>query len=116
MAEVIEVKKPFAKKVNDLEVFRRSYSVSLQIHKATLSFPKIEQYALADQMRRASKSICANLAEGFDKQSVSKAEFKRFVSIALGSSAEMQVWLDYASILQYTKADETDRWRIAYDH
>jgi four helix bundle protein len=52
----------------DLEVFQRAYRVSLEIHEQSLRFPKIEQYALADQVRRASKSICANIAEGFAKQ------------------------------------------------
>ena len=45
----------------DLEVFQRAYRVSLELHRESLRFPKIEQYALADQLRRASKSICATL-------------------------------------------------------
>ena len=49
----------------DLEVFQRAYRISLDLHRASLQFPKIEQYAgLADQIRRASKSICGNIAEG----------------------------------------------------
>jgi four helix bundle protein len=52
----------------DLEVYKMAFTTSLSIHKSSLEFPKIEQYALADQMRRASKSICANIAEGFAKQ------------------------------------------------
>ena len=51
----------------DLEVFKRAYRVSLEVHRASLSFPAIEQRALADQVRRASKSICANIAEGYGK-------------------------------------------------
>ena len=52
--------------VEDLEVFQRAYRASLELHRASLQFPKIEQFAgLADQIRRASKSICGNLAEGF---------------------------------------------------
>ena len=52
--------------VEDLEVFQRAYRASLEPHRASLQFPKIEQFAgLADQIRRASKSICGNLAEGF---------------------------------------------------
>ena len=49
-------------------MFRRAYRVSLEVHRASLEFPAIEQRALADQIRRASKSICANLAEGFGRQ------------------------------------------------
>ena len=58
------------KTFKDLEVYRRAYALSLDVHRATLAFPKAEQYALGDQMRRASKSICANLAEGFARQRV----------------------------------------------
>ena len=54
----------FVRRVEDLEVFQRAYRVSLEVHRASLAFPQIEQFALADQIRRASKSICANLAEG----------------------------------------------------
>ena len=71
-----------AYRFEELEVFQRSYKISLEIHRASLQFPQLEQYALADQVRRASKGICANLAEGFGKQSHSKAEFKRFVHMA----------------------------------
>jgi 23S rRNA-intervening sequence protein len=60
----------------ELEVLRRAYRVSLEVHRASLEFPRIEQFALADQVRRASKSICANLAEGFGRQPVSKPEFR----------------------------------------
>ena len=68
----------FVSRVEDLEVFRRAYRVSLEVHRASLEFPRIEQFALADQVRRASKSICANLAEGFGRQQQSRPEFRRF--------------------------------------
>ena len=74
----------------DLEVFRRAYRVSLDLHKASLQFPKVEQFAgLADQMRRASKSICGNIAEGYGKRRRSNAEFKRYLLMAIGSADEM---------------------------
>ncbi len=66
------------------------------------TLPKTEQYSLADQMRRASRSICANLAEGFAKHHSSNAEFKRFIAMAIGSSNEMIVWLDFCIDLKYT--------------
>ena len=80
----------------DMEVFQRAYRLSLEIHRASPRFPVVEQRALADQIRRASKSICANLAEGYGRQKGSKAEFARFVRMAIGSSDEMRVWLRYA--------------------
>ena len=62
----------FVDRVEELEVFRRAYALSLEVHRASLELPRIEQFALADQIRRAAKSICANIAEGFGK-SVSRA-------------------------------------------
>jgi four helix bundle protein len=97
-----------------LEVFQRAYRLSLEIHRSSLTFPTIEQTALADQVRRASKSICANLAEGFAKQSQSKAEFKRFISMALGSADEMRVWIRYCLDLDYVDEQTWQRWRDDY--
>jgi four helix bundle protein len=94
----------------DLEVFKRAYAISLEIHKKTLVFPKIEQYALADQLRRASKSICANIGEGFIKQKYSRAEFARFITIAEASACEVQVWLRYACDLEYITQQEFAKW------
>lgn len=56
------------KKFEELNVFQKAYKVSLELHKFSLTLPSIEQYALGDQLRRASKGICANIAEGFGKQ------------------------------------------------
>ncbi len=99
----------------DLLVFQKAYRISLEIHRQSLTFPKIEQYALGDQVRRASKSICANIAEGFGKQSQSKAEFKRFVSMALGSAEEMRVWSRYCYDLGYIDQPTWQTWRDAYE-
>src|ERR1700758_2008770 len=104
----------WARGFEDLEVFRRAYRASLEVHRASLEFPAIEQRALADQIRRASKSICANLAEGFGRQLVSKPEFRRFVMMALGSADEMQVWTLYCRDLSYIDSDVAERWRSAY--
>ncbi len=79
------------KSFEDLEVFQRAYKVSLEIHRHSLEFPQREQYGLGEQIRQASKSICANIAEGFAKQRYSSKEFKRYIMIASGSSDEMRV-------------------------
>ena len=101
--------------VEDLVVFKRAYAVSLDLHQASLKFPKIEQFGgLADQIRRASKSICANLAEGFGKQRQSNLEFKRYLLMAIGSTDEMQVWLKYCSDLEYIDRETCERWRDEY--
>ena len=104
----------FANWVEDLDVFRRAYRLSLEVHRASLEFPRIEQFALADQIRRASKSICANIAEGFGKQRQSRIEFHRFVSMAIGSADEMQVWTLYARDLGYIGSEVAERWQSEY--
>ena len=100
--------------VGDLEVFRRAYVLSLELHRASLEFPRIEQFALADQLRRSTKSICANMAEGFAKQSYSAAEYRRYLIIAIGSSDETQLWLRYAVDLGYVEEVVGRRWSSEY--
>jgi four helix bundle protein len=104
----------FVSRVEELEVFRRAYALSLEVHQASLEFPRIEQWALADQVRRASKSICANLAEGFGRQQHSRPEFRRFLIMAIGSADEMQVWALYARDLGYIGGEAAERWRGEY--
>ena len=104
-----------ALRFDELEVFKRAYGVSLEIHRLSLDFPAIEQRALADQIRRASKGICANVAEGFGKQSYSKAEFRRFIHMAIGSADEMRVWLRYCRDLGYISEEKWSAWRSEYE-
>ena len=101
--------------VEDLEVFTKAYQISLKLHKLSLNWPKHEQFnGIADQVRRASKGICANLAEGFGKQSHSKAEFKRYIAIAIGSADEIKVWISYANDLSYISNLEAQSYRDTY--
>ncbi len=103
------------KQVEDLDVFRKAYKLSLELHEKSLGFPKHEQYhGIADQLRRASKGICANLAEGFGKQAYSKAEFKRFIAMSIGSADEIRVWLSYSQDLGYLSKEESNQYREAY--
>jgi four helix bundle protein len=98
----------------DLEVFQRAYKVALEVHRASLELPAIEQRVLADQLRRASKSICGNIAEGFGKQRRSTAEFSRFLGMAIGSADEIRVWLRFARDLGYIGEPQWRRWRDEY--
>ena len=99
----------------DLDVFKRSYKASLAIYRASLEFPKIEQvHGIADQLRRASKSIPANVAEGWAKAHRSPAELRRFVTIAIGSADEMRVWLRYGLDLNYINEAQWQEWRDEY--
>ncbi len=105
----------YVREPQDLEVFKRAYAVSLDIHRTSLKFPQVEQYDLAKQMRRASKSVCANLAEGFYKQVHSTPEFRRFVSMSIGSCGEMKIWIKYCLDLGYIDKNKHNKWVEEYN-
>jgi four helix bundle protein len=90
-----------APSVWDMIVFQKAYATALEAHRIAQTFPKHEQYELASQLRRSSKSICANLAEGRARQQGSNVEFRRFVLIALGSADESALWCRFAKDLGY---------------
>ena len=83
-----------------LMVFDKAYESSIKLHRMCHQFPAYEQMEIAHQLRRASKSICANLVEGFAKD-VSDKEKRRFVNIARGSNDEVKLWLLYSKDLGY---------------
>ena len=76
-----------------LKVWEKAHTFTLDIYKITLVFPKIETYALADQMRRSASSIPTNIAEGCGRNS--NLELSHFLNVALGSSNE----IDYQILL-----------------
>ena len=84
----------------DLDVYQRSFELALTVHKLTLCFPDIEKEELGRQLRKASKSICANIAEGFGRRQSSR-DFKHFLVMALGSADECQCHLKFAIELGY---------------
>ncbi len=102
------------KSFEDLDVFKRAYRLSLDIHRTSLSFPKLEQFEIAAQIRRASKSVCANIAEGFGKQRISSAEFGRYLAVAIGSAEEMRVWCRYCLDLGYVDEATWQVWSNEY--
>ena len=71
----------------DLQVWQKAHELTLDVYVTTRRFPTEEKYGLTSQIRRASVSIGANLAEGCGRRS--EAEFARFVRIAMGSGAEL---------------------------
>ena len=98
-----------------LAVYQRSYELAKEIHELTAAFPKTEQYELGSQMRRASSSIPVNIAEGFGKND-SKAEFKRFLRMGMGSANEMMVWLDFAKDYGYIEEAGWRKLSDEYEH
>ena len=104
-----------ARDVNSLEVFRRAYDLSIDIHRATLLFPRIEQFGgIADQLRRSSKSVCSLLVEGSGRQGENNTEFRRYVRMAIGSADEAKLWCRYAEDLGYVEHDTAESWRATF--
>jgi four helix bundle protein len=87
----------------DLEVYQRSMKVLVTVHKLVLTFPEYERFGLTDQIRRASKSIPTNIAEGYGRRKSSR-DFKHYLAIALGSANEMVVHLEITQELEYAQA------------
>ena len=96
-----------------LDVYQKAYRLALEMHKITLGFPKLEQYELAQQLRRSSKSIPANIAEGMGKQE-SAREVSRFIRMAIGSCDESRVWLEFSRDLGYMNAADQQRYDLEY--
>ncbi len=84
----------------DLDVYKQSYELMLLVHKNLDKLPSYEKHELASQIRRASKSCPANIAEGWAKRRFEK-EFKKHLDIALGSANEMEVHIEIARDLDY---------------
>jgi four helix bundle protein len=82
------------KSFRDLIVYRKAFEMACKIYGITSSFPKEEKYSLTDQIRRPSRSVCANLAEAWARKSYPKAFVNR-LSDALAEQLETEVWLDF---------------------
>lgn len=81
------------KTYKDLNVFREAYQLALDVSRATRAFPGPEQFELARQLRRAARSIPANIVGGWAKRA-SALEFKRYLQVAIGSCDECKLWLE----------------------
>lgn len=88
------------KSVRDLVVYRMAFDAAMRIFGVSKSFPKEEMYSLTDQIRRSSRSVCSNLAEGWRKRRY-KAVFLNKLSDAGQEAAETQTWLQFALRCNY---------------
>ena len=98
----------------DLEVFQKAFEASMRIFEFSKRFPKEETYSLTDQIRRSSRSVCANLAEAWRKRRYEKA-FVLKLSDCEGEAAETQVWLECAVRCEYLDRDAAVPLYQAYD-
>jgi four helix bundle protein len=92
------------KDFRELKVWQRSHALTLTIYRLTKKFPQDELFGLTSQIRRASASIPANIAEGCGRDG--DAELKRFLNIALGSACELDYHVLLATELGYVEATE----------
>jgi four helix bundle protein len=84
----------------DLKVYQMAFELAMQIYNITKTFPKDERYSLTDQIRRSSRSVAANIAEGFRKRQYPNM-FASKLADADAEASETQVWLDFALNCEY---------------
>lgn len=98
----------------DLAVYQRAFAAGMVVFKLSRMFPKDERYSLTDQARRSSRSIAANIAEGWRKRRYA-ASFISKLNDAEGEAAETQTWLQFAVECEYLQPDETRALYAEYD-
>lgn len=87
----------------DLEVYQMAFDAAMQIFELTKGFPKEETYALTDQVRRSSRSVCSGIAEAWRKRRY-KAAFVSKLNDAEAEATETQVWLEFSVECHYLDA------------
>src|SRR5213596_4076394 len=98
----------------DLDVYQNALATGLRVYQLSKKFPAEERYALTDQVRRSSRSVCANIAEAWRKRRY-KAAFISKLSDAEGEAAETQVHLEFGFHHGYLSRDELLKIDDAYE-
>lgn len=98
----------------DLVVYQRGFAAAMEVFEMSKRFPKEETYSLTDQIRRSSRSVCANLAEAWRKRRY-HAAFVAKLSDSEAEAAETQVWLQFAVECDYLTADATRQLYHGFD-
>jgi len=103
------------KTVRDLKVYRKAFDSAMEIFELTKKFPKEETYSLTDQIRRASRSVCSNLSEGWRKRRY-KAVFLNKLTDSGQEAAETQTWLEFSLHCKYIDENTFQRLDDDYEH
>jgi len=98
----------------DLKVFQLAYCLAMEIFHLSKRFPREEVYSLTDQIRRSSRSIAANLAEGFRKRRYPNMLVNKLTDCD-GEATETQVWLDFALDCGYLSQESHDHLTNGYE-
>jgi four helix bundle protein len=101
--------------VRDLKVYRKAFDSAMEIFELTKKFPKEEKYSLTDQIRRASRSVCSNLSEGWRKRRY-KAVFLNKLTDSGQEAAETQTWLEFSLCCKYIDEETFQRLDDDYEH
>jgi len=99
----------------ELRVYRSAIDLAMEIFELTKSFPTEEKYSLTDQIRRSSRSVCANIAEAWRKRR-NKAAFIAKINDSETEACETQVWLEIALRCKYLTEETTNDLLEKYDH
>ena len=99
----------------ELEVYKLGMESAMRIFEVSKHFPSEEKYSLTDQIRRSSRSVCTNIAEGWRKRRYPNA-FVSKLSDADSEAAETQVWLEFALKCSYLDQNIYDELNTVYDH
>ncbi|MFZ2654301.1 MAG: four helix bundle protein [Victivallales bacterium] len=99
----------------DLRVYQNSVEVAMEIFELTKKFPHEEKYSMVDQMRRASRSVCTNIAEAWRKRRY-KAAFIAKLSDSESEACEMQVWNEFALRCSYMNLEAKNKVEQRYEH
>ncbi len=98
----------------ELDVYKKGFEAAMEIFVKSKSFPKEETYSLTDQIRRSSRSVCANLAEAWRKRRY-VAAFVAKLNDVEGEAAETQTWLEFAVKCEYLDRDLAVKLYKEYD-
>ena len=98
----------------DLKVYELAYKLAMEIFNETKSFPKEERYSLTDQIRRSSRSVATNIAEGYRKRRYPNM-FVSKMADADSEAAETQVWLDFAQDCGYLPQERYGQLICGYE-
>lgn len=99
----------------DLDVYQQAFTLAMDIFEASKHFPREERYALTDQIRRSSRSVCANLAEGWRKRRYRAAFISKLCDVE-AELAETQCWLEFAVRCGYLPPDQARTYYTDYNN
>lgn len=91
----------------DLDVYKESFQLSIEIDEITKTFPKSERYLLSDQSKRASRAVPALIAEGYAKRETIQV-FRKMLRDAIGEANEMINHISFAKVKGYIKLNKAD--------